>query len=196
MQADRDGEPSRRRSLDFSDLGDDDGSTEEHTGNYSTRMEELFDDDEDEHIRPARTNGVHLSDEEDDDEPFVYNGVDAEPHPVSYRDQLRDVLDDDDASGSSEREVEHSLLQDAEEEVPSVIVEEAPVSPFVSYLYTLYSCVYSTETCCPTTLHLPRRLLPSRFRARLRATPQPLAMRRPRLDFGAHVSESAGQSPR
>ncbi|KZV62595.1 hypothetical protein PENSPDRAFT_617741 [Peniophora sp. CONT] len=125
MQADRDGEPSRRRSLDLSDLSDEDEAADAHPGDYSARMGELFDDDEDEDIRPARTNGAHLSDDEED-EPFVYNGVDAEPHPTSYRDQLRDVLDDDDASGSSEREVEHSLLQDVEEELPSVIIEEAP----------------------------------------------------------------------
>ena len=128
MQADRDGEPSRRRSLDFSDLGDEDGAAEAHPGDYSSRMEELFDDDEDEDLRPGHTNGAHLSDD-DEDEPFVYDGVDAEPRVTSYRDQLRDVLDDDaEESGSSEREVEHSLLQDVEEELPSVIIEEAPVS--------------------------------------------------------------------
>ena len=110
MQADRDGEPSRRRSLDFSDLGDEDGAADAHPGDYSARMEELFDDDEDEHIRPGRTNGIHSSDDKDD-EPFVYNGVDAEPNPISYRDQLRDVLDDE--SVHSEEDSDRKMRKEA-----------------------------------------------------------------------------------
>ncbi|KAG8213972.1 hypothetical protein J3R82DRAFT_10721 [Butyriboletus roseoflavus] len=77
---------------------------EDHGGDYSTRMEELFDDDEDEH-------GGESGDGEED---FVYDGVDAElVTGTNYREHLRDVLGADDTSDVfEEAEVERSLLKE------------------------------------------------------------------------------------
>ena len=52
----------------------------DHPGDYSSRMEELFDDGEDEF-------GTNTDDEE-----FVYTGVDADTPTAGYHDQLRDIL--------------------------------------------------------------------------------------------------------
>jgi hypothetical protein len=64
---------------DFPNAADD------HAGDYSVRLEEILDDD----ARPM--NGT---DDNDDDEGFVYQGVDAAPVPSrgAYRSQLRNIL--------------------------------------------------------------------------------------------------------
>lgn len=76
---------------------------EDHGGDYSTRMEELFGGDEQEHGR-----------ESEDEEEFVYDGVDAnQVTGTNYREQLRDVLGPDDTSDVlEEEEIERSLLED------------------------------------------------------------------------------------
>ncbi|KAK2463245.1 hypothetical protein APHAL10511_004900 [Amanita phalloides] len=53
---------------------DDDIPDSDHPGDYSTRMGELFDD------------------EDTDPEEFVYTGVDADTSTIGYHDQLRDIL--------------------------------------------------------------------------------------------------------
>ncbi|KAF8070487.1 Golgi CORVET complex core vacuolar protein 8-domain-containing protein [Lyophyllum atratum] len=63
-----------------------DTNDEEHPGDYSTRMEELFDDGEDE------AKEYEDGEEEEEEEGFLYTGVDAMSVPTGYRDQLRDVL--------------------------------------------------------------------------------------------------------
>lgn len=70
-----------------------DGSDEdtEHedlvSGDYSTRMEQIFDEEGQVHSQ-----GQEMDDEEDEDEEgFVYQGVDSEPRGA-YRDQLHDIL--------------------------------------------------------------------------------------------------------
>lgn len=69
-------------------------------GDYSTRMEELFGGDEEEHP--------------DEEEEFLYDGVDAEQVTgTNYREQLRDVLGPDDTSDVfEEEEVKRSLLKE------------------------------------------------------------------------------------
>lgn len=97
----------RQPSLDFSDheVTDNDHDDLEHPGDYSTRMEELFEDGENE--------SSHGEDEDsDDEENFLYTGADALDMPAGYRDQLRDVLgpeltDDDEIEA---HEVERSLV--------------------------------------------------------------------------------------
>ncbi|KAG5342691.1 hypothetical protein C0989_010659 [Termitomyces sp. Mn162] len=60
-------------------------NTEVHSGDYSTRMDELFNDE-------YKTYGDAGADDDDDDEGFVYTGVDAPDIPAGYTDQLREVL--------------------------------------------------------------------------------------------------------
>lgn len=89
---------TRASSPGLSSHGDHAG--EDHGGDYSARMEELFDGDEEEH--------------RDEEEEFLYDGVDAEQVTgTNYREQLRDVLGTDDTSDVfEEEEVERSLLKE------------------------------------------------------------------------------------
>lgn len=76
---------------------------EDHGGDYSTRMEELFGGDEED----------HGGESEDEEEEFVYDGVDVDQVTgTNYREQLRDVLGPDDSSEFEEQEIERSLLKD------------------------------------------------------------------------------------
>ncbi|TFK44739.1 hypothetical protein BDQ12DRAFT_33587 [Crucibulum laeve] len=101
-------------ALHFSDSdeegSDDDEHEHEHSGDYSTRMDELFDDGED--VLEAE------NDEEDEDEDvgFLYTGVDAPEISVGYRDQLRDVLgtDLDEDEEREEIDANNSFLSDSE----------------------------------------------------------------------------------
>lgn len=102
----------RQLSLGFSD---DHGEEEEdtHQGDYSTRMEELFDDGDDDEV---------ADEDEEDEGGFVYTGQDADESPGDYRSQLRDVLGpdaEDEDEEAEELEVENSLLyeQDAHEKL-------------------------------------------------------------------------------
>lgn len=63
----------------------DEDERHDHTGNYSTRMDELFEDE-----------GGHEEngDEEDEEEGFLYTGVDSSDIS-GYQDRLRDVLEDE-----------------------------------------------------------------------------------------------------
>jgi hypothetical protein len=123
---------SRRPSLAFSDFGsDDEGHIDTNGADYSTRMGELFDDDDE---TPA-VSVPRLDPDEDDenDEAFIYDGADAQVSRASYREQLRDVLDEDgeDADNGDdeleEREVERSLVHDLGRP-PIAIGDEALVS--------------------------------------------------------------------
>lgn len=91
-------------ALDFSDNEEAEDSND-HGGDYSTRFEELMSDEE---------HGSDHAGSDDDEEGFVYNGVDAE-QGGSYKDQLRDVLGPDHEEDGSEEEVERSLMQEVEE---------------------------------------------------------------------------------
>lgn len=59
-------------------------NAEEHSGDYSTQMDELFSDEYETH------GGTDA--EDNDDEGFVYTGVDAPAISTGYADQIRDVL--------------------------------------------------------------------------------------------------------
>jgi hypothetical protein len=87
---------SRQPSLGFSDSGDE-KRVDTNGGDYSTRMSELFDDDDDDtptvSVPPFDLDG---DDDDDDEEAFVYDGADAQVTRTTYREQLREVLDDDD----------------------------------------------------------------------------------------------------
>ena len=69
-----------------------------HTGNYSSHMEELFEGNQ------------------EDEEDFIYNGVDVLDTPTSYQERLLAVLrpdcNEDDGSESDILEVENSLVYD------------------------------------------------------------------------------------
>lgn len=129
----------RRPSLNFSDFGsDDEQHVDTNDGDYSARMGELFDDDQE----TTPNSGSHFRldhDGNDDEEAFVYDGVDAQLSRATYRDQLRDVLDDDndddqDNDEAEEREVEHSLVHDDFDHPPIAIGDEALVSQFPPFL--------------------------------------------------------------
>jgi hypothetical protein len=95
----------RKPSLGLSEHdGEDD---DDNTGDYSARMEELFEEEDGEEAR---------EDDEDDEEGFVYTGMDADTSTGDYRSQLRDVLGPEhDEDHMSELEVERSLLLEAED---------------------------------------------------------------------------------
>lgn len=124
---------SQRPSLSFSDFGSDDEEHADTNGaDYSTRMGELFDDEDE---TPA-VSVPRLDPDEDDenDEVFIYDGADVQVSCASYREQLRDVLDEDDEDSDNdedeleEREVEHSLVRDLDQP-PIAMGDEALVSP-------------------------------------------------------------------
>jgi hypothetical protein len=135
---------SRRPSLAFSDFGSDD---EEHVdtngADYSTRMGELFDDEDE---TPA-VSVPRLDPDEDgeNDEAFIYDGADAQVSRATYREQLRDVLDedaedpDDEDDELEEREVERSLVHDLDRP-PIAIEDEALVSPLPLFVPIRHAC--------------------------------------------------------
>lgn len=105
----------------------DDGSEEEefvYNGSYSAQMDELLGDDaSDRHDQDQVDIRIveHKDDDdedEDDEEDFVYSGVDASNDSSNYREQLREVLDQDHSDDEEEeqevREVETSLTQETE----------------------------------------------------------------------------------
>ena len=119
-------------SLAFSDFGSDDGEHSHTNGHgYSTLMDELFGDEDE----TAPTSPLRFDKDEDDEdeEPFVYDGADAPISRASYREQLRDVLDDDEIE---EREVERSLVHDSDHS-PMTIGDEALVSFPAATLYSM-----------------------------------------------------------
>ena len=102
----------RRLSFSFSDGGDD---VDVHTGDYSSRMEELLSDESD-----------VQEDDSDAEEGFVYTGTDADEISGAYREQLRDVLGGEgDEDETSENEVEKSLL---DHEIAFVSIRRTRVS--------------------------------------------------------------------
>lgn len=137
---------SRRPSLAFSDFGsDDEGHIDTNGADYSTRMGELFDDEDE---TPA-VSVPRLDPDEDgeNDEGFIYDGADAQVSRASYRDQLRDVLDEDseDADANDdddeleEREVEHSLVHDPDR--PPIAIEDGVlVSPLPFFVPIHHAC--------------------------------------------------------
>lgn len=106
----------RQPSPDFSDHDVSDIERDEHPGDYSTRMEELFEDGED----GADFREKDDVNEEDDEEGFLYTGIDADV-PTGYRERLRDVLgselsDDDELEA---HEATRSLFNDDAARIPS-----------------------------------------------------------------------------
>ena len=91
-------------SFDLSE-SDREDDMDDHPGDYSTRMEERMDDEEEENKGPPGF------DESDEEEGFMYTGVDVGDTPTSsgYRDQLKDVLGETDSEDETQ-EVEMSLI--------------------------------------------------------------------------------------
>ncbi len=145
---------SRRPSLAFSDFGSDDGEHIDANGaDYSTRMGELFDDEDE-----TPTVSVPRFDPDEDgenDEAFIYDGVDAQVSRTSYREQLRDVLDEDgedaDDDELEEREVERSLVHDLGRP-PITIEDEALVSPLVSIRHACLTLISRGRMPSPPSL--------------------------------------------
>lgn len=103
---------------------DDDVSDSDHPGDYTTRMGELFDDED------------HT-----DDEVFVYNGVDADTSMTDYHHQLRDILgpengvDENEAEGRADHESLATIDagRDADEEVYSVRAPSRTLKPYFEF---------------------------------------------------------------
>jgi hypothetical protein len=115
---------------------DDDVSDSDHPGDYTTRMEELFDDED-----------------QTDDEVFVYNGVDVDTSITDYNHQLRDILGPEngvDENDDTESRADHESLattkagRNTDEEVYSV---RAPSRILKSYFE--FKHVGAGETHCP-----------------------------------------------
>lgn len=127
-------------------------------GDYSTQMSELFDDDD---VDTPTVSVPHfdVDDDEDDEEAFVYDGADAQVTRTTYREQLREVLDDDDDDETAEEhEVERSLLHDADHP-PIAVEDEALVSLSVQHACSTLTSRGDTTSPQPS-IHL--RLPPHR----------------------------------
>ena len=145
---------SRQPSLGFSDSGDE-KHVDTNGGDYSTRMSELFDDDDDDTPTVSVPHFDADDDGEDEDEEaFVYDGADAQVTRSTYREQLRQVLDDDDEDedGAEEHEVERSLLHDAFQP-PITVEDEALVSQLSNTLVQRLSRVAHTPPTCTSPFH-------------------------------------------
>jgi hypothetical protein len=148
---------SRQPSLGFSDSGDE-KRVDTNGGDYSTRMSELFDDDDDDtptvSVPPFDLDG---DDDDDDEEAFVYDGADAQVTRTTYREQLREVLDDDDDEDTAEEhEVERSLLHDHDH--PPIPVEDEAL---VSHLSVQHACSMLISRGAHTShLHIARHPTP------------------------------------
>ncbi|TFK21978.1 hypothetical protein FA15DRAFT_575908, partial [Coprinopsis marcescibilis] len=96
--------------LHFVDSDDEPDVHEADYSHYSQQMDDLMDGEDPEgNAKGAENEGS------DDDEGFVYTGVDApDISSLSYQDQLRDVLDQDntESSANDANEVEISLMVD------------------------------------------------------------------------------------
>ncbi|KAF5326592.1 hypothetical protein D9611_000255 [Ephemerocybe angulata] len=129
------------QGLHFSDSdeeeGDDVDQPDAHTAgdysHYSQQMSELFEDETNESEDDGDTSNildsVLESDEEgEEEEEFVYTGLDSSDGPVPYRDQLRDVLgqEHEEESVGDPHEAEKSLLLDADVK-PAILLEDEPL---------------------------------------------------------------------
>ncbi|KDR75859.1 hypothetical protein GALMADRAFT_509680 [Galerina marginata CBS 339.88] len=101
-----------------------------HTGDYSSHMEELFEGED--------VDSTTQEDESDDEEGFLYSGIDAET-PTSYKAQMRDLLGqdhEDDESQADVLEVEKSLTSE-DAESTSHLSDEPLKSP-LQHLLPIY----------------------------------------------------------
>ncbi|TEB13855.1 hypothetical protein FA13DRAFT_1652183, partial [Coprinellus micaceus] len=115
-------------NLHFSDSDEEGGHEDADPGlnvddanplDYSQQMSELFNDDANEPENESTSSildNVFESDheEEDEDEEFVYTGMDSSKVPLAYREQLRDVLgqEHEEDSVGYPQGVEGSLLNE------------------------------------------------------------------------------------
>lgn len=128
--------------------GNEEEVEDDQAGGYSTRMEELLSDGDDEH-GDAETDGDYGG--------FVYDGVDADQITGdNYRDQLRDVLGPDDSyDESEEQEVEQALLQESNS-ASNDLPRDVPVSRVTPHGLDMYSCMCSVLIFSwASTLHHP-----------------------------------------
>ncbi|KAK7053310.1 hypothetical protein VNI00_003936 [Paramarasmius palmivorus] len=79
------------------------------SGDYASRMKELFTDEEDH--SESQQNGHADSDSDESEDAFLYTGADADVS-IGYKDRLRDVLgpDHNDEEDTDAHEVERSLI--------------------------------------------------------------------------------------
>lgn len=107
------GHPDNEASPGFSvspEVSDNEAEEgDDYGGDYSTRYEELISDTE------GDGHEGREEDEEEEEEGFFYTGVDSNA-TGDYRQQLKDVLGSDHEDDElEEQQVEHSLLQQVEE---------------------------------------------------------------------------------
>ncbi len=108
------------QELHFSDSDSDsdhDGNNFPFVGDYSSRMEEIMDGDHDEGEEEETSFRL---DSDNEEEGFMYTGVDSTPAAASnYRDRLREILGQDEFTDEDEGD---DVL--ASGNVPKVVVEE------------------------------------------------------------------------
>lgn len=95
-------------------------------GDYSSRMEEIMDDEDDEEGTSFKLD----SDDDDAEEGFLYTGVDSAPSTgQNYQDRLREVLGQDELTDEDEDDGIYM-----EEDGPRVVVEAGDHLPVSIYL--------------------------------------------------------------
>lgn len=110
-----------------SDEEDEDSSGLMQAGDYSSRMDEIMDDDEDE-------GDATFKSDSDGDDVFVYEGLDSTVQTVSqnYRDRLREALGGDDLVGEDDSENDDDDVPEETSAVKVVVDDEgSPVCIYV-----------------------------------------------------------------
>lgn len=92
-------------SFVYADLGDKEKHEKNeditsNPGDYSSRLDEILSDEENE-VKGKHSYGFDDGSSNEDDEGFLYSGIDAQI-PSGYQDQLHDVLGTDAEPGSDE----------------------------------------------------------------------------------------------
>jgi hypothetical protein len=116
-----------RSALASPALSDHDTDEAEHedlgAGDYSARLHEIMNGVD--NIEQGDVNGDAIEEEEEED--FVYDGVDAEPRG-DYREQLRDILGPDHEDDElEEKDVEQTILLEATSKEDTIPIMNFPV---------------------------------------------------------------------
>lgn len=123
-----------------------------HDGDYATRLEEVLSESEDSDTGASRVRAAFGDDDDDDGDAFVYDGKDAEP-AGTYRDQLREVLEED--MGSYDE-----YLEEAEVDKSLQVVSGSVIGSDVGQVKCTLVTHYKHRIDCPVSwtcrLHLVR----------------------------------------
>lgn len=133
---------SGREKLEFDPEPEDNSTGNLSEANYSTRLDEILDGDEDDE---GNANGIGTPSDNDEDEGFFYTGNDA-PKVIGYAAQLADVLDEDDVQDPQEAEEEIQVRTELEaESQEDEIFDYSKFKVSLLYPYSKLEAQYSIQ---------------------------------------------------